>query len=590
MSRRRRGAAPTAKPRLLTRVWSLLPPLLCTASLACRPAGGLRFELSFPQSLSQEPLDGRMLLLISSDDKKEPRFQITHYSDTQLVFGLDVDRLKPGEPAIIDGSSYGYPLKSINDVPPGEYWVQGLFHRYETFHRADGHTLKLPMDRGEGQLWNRAPGNFYSAPRKMRVDPRSRGLMPIPLDKEIPPISPPEDTKYVKHIKIQSKRVSEFWGRPMHLGAIILLPEGFEEHPQSRYPLMIQHGHFQRTIRGFRTTPPLALFGEVPGPKPPLLADPDYNAAREESGYQFYRDWTGPNFPRMIQVILQHANPYYDDSYAVNTANMGPYGDAIVYELIPHIEKTFRGIGQSWARCLYGCSTGGWESLGTQIFYPDEYNGTWSSAPSPIDFRAYTSVNIYEAKNAYYVDSQWKRTPRAGLRDHLGGLRNTLLEIHQAEHVLGTRGRSGGLRDAYQASWAPVGEDGYPKPIWDPLTGEIDHSVTDYMRENYDLRYVLERDWKKIGPKLRGKIHLYTGDMDNWYLPNSVYLMEAFLESTKDPYYDGEVKYGDRFVHCWSGGETSLTRSTRTQEIAREMEAHLLKTAPPGADTRSWRY
>ena len=560
----------------------------------CGPRQGLRFGIYFPEERSEEALDGRVLLLISDDDKKEPRFQITRDGNSKLVFGVDVEGLEPGELAAIDEKSFGYPLKSISEIQPGEYWVQALLHRYETFHRADGHILKLPMDRGEGQQWEEAPGNFYSAPRKMRIDPGNDQMIEISLDEEIPPIPEPEDTKYVKHIKIQSKLVSEFWGRPMYLGAILLLPEGFEEHPEARYPLIIQHGHFQRTIRGWRETPPLETFtrrgSKPPGPKDPRREDPDYNPRQLQAAYQFHKDWTGPDFPRMIHVVLQHANPYYDDAYAVNTANIGPYGDAIAYEVIPHIEKNFRGIGDAWARGLYGCSTGGWESLGTQIFYPDEYNGTWSSAPSPIDFRAYTSVNLYEDKNAYYLDSEWKRTPRPGLRDYLGGLTSTLQSIHQMGLAAGTKGRSGSLRDAYAAAFAPVGEDGYPRPPWDPITGEIDPSAVEYMRENYDLRYVLERDWKTLGPKLKGKIHLYTGDMDNWYLPNSVYLMEAFLESTKDPYYDGVVEYGDRFPHCWSGGETDLSRQMRRQELAREMAEHMIKTAPPGADTTSWLY
>ena len=568
--------------------------ILCLCA-SCQQGSELLFHLSFPEERSSEPLDGRLLLLISDNESDEPRFQVNRNDDTQLIFGTDVESLAPGEAATIDSGASGYPLANITDIPPGEYWVQGFLHRYETFHRADGHILKLPDgDRGDGQKWNIAPGNFYSVPQKMFIDPQKGQTLEISLTKEIPPISVPQDTKYVKHIRIESELVSKFWGRPMYLGAILLLPEGYEEHPKARYPIVIQQGHYQRTIRGWRKTPPLETFArsgdKPPGPKDPRRQDEGYNPFSLERAYQFYKDWTGPDFPRVIHVILQHSNPYYDDSYAINTANMGPYGDALTYELIPHIEREFRGIGQPWARTLYGCSTGGWESLGVQILYPDDYNGTWSSAPSPIDFRAYTSVNIYEEKNAYFLESAWKRTPRPGLRDQHGLLLSTLQEIHQLVQVLGTKGRSGHLRDAYQAAWGPVGEDGYTKPLWNPVTGEIDPSVADYARENYDLRYILERDWKTLGPKLKGKIHLHTGDMDNWYLPNSVYLMEAFLESTTDPYYGGEVGYGDRFPHCWGGGETSLSRGTLRQDLIGQMADHLIQTAPPGADTTSWRY
>ncbi|MCH7597224.1 MAG: hypothetical protein IID35_11800, partial [Planctomycetes bacterium] len=216
----------------------------------------LRFGISFPSSRSQVPLDGRMLLMFSTDDSKDPRFQINSGVNGQQIFGVDVDGLKPETDAIFDRTVLGYPLASLDRIPPGDYWVQGLLHRYETFRRADGHVVKLPMDRGEGQHWNRAPGNLYSTPRKIRIDPSKDELIRITLDQEIPPIEPPKDTKYIKHIKIQSKMLTKFWGRPMHLGACVLLPEGFDEHPEARYPLIINHGHFPRTFEGFREEPP----------------------------------------------------------------------------------------------------------------------------------------------------------------------------------------------------------------------------------------------------------------------------------------------------------------------------------------------
>ena len=386
----------------------------------------LRFGVLFTEELEKGPLDGRMLLMISNDESREPRFQISSRSpNAQLIFGIDVDGVLPGDIAIFDANVFGFPLKSISEIPAGEYSVQALLHKYETFHRADGHVVKLPMDRGEGQRWNQA------------------------------------------------------------------------------------------------------------------------------------------------------------------------HGDAITYELIPYIEKKFRGIGEGWARTLYGGSTGGWESLAVQIFYPDEYNGTWTFCPDPIDFRAYVLVDIYEHSNAYYVDSQWKRTPIPGFRSYLGEVLATNEEANHLELVIGTNSRSGGQYDIWQAVFGPVGEDGYPKPIWDKRTGKIDHSVAEYWRENYDLRYILERDWKTLGPKLKGKIHIYTGDMDNWYLNNAVYLMEEFLKSTKAPYYDGTVKYGDRHPHCWCGdyeNPLSISMLTVNQRFAPIMVKHILKAAPPGADTISWRY
>ena len=552
--------------------------------------GRLRFGISFPEEQSAEALDGRVLLMFSTDESREPRFQISDGPNTQLVFGIDVDGLSPGENALFDGSVLGYPINSLSNVPAGEYWVQGLLHIYETFHRADGHVVKLPMDRGEGQHWNRAPGNLYSTPQKVYVDPSKDQIITVNLDQKIPPIPDPPETKYIKHVKIQSKLLTEFWGRPMFLGAHVLLPEGFEKHPEARYPLCVFHGHFPYTFGSFREEPP------DPDLEPEYSVRfdwPGYNKTQQEYAYKFYKYWIAPDTPRMLIIEIQHANPYYDDSYAVNSANIGPYGDAITYELIPYIEEKFRGIGEGWARFLYGGSTGGWEALAVQVFYPDDYNGCFAACPDPIDFRAYTLVNIYEDENAYFLKSPFKKTPRPGRRNYLGQVSCTLEETNLRELVLGTNSRSGDQWDIWQAVYSPMGEDGYPKPIWDKMTGEIDKEVAEYWRENYDLSYILQRDWKTLGPKLKGKIHIYCGDMDNYYLNNAVYLVEEFLESTTDPHYDGDVDYGDRAEHCWNGDQTrpnALSRLRYNQMYVPKILDRIKKAAPPGADLTSWRH
>jgi hypothetical protein len=557
---------------------------------AKKPECRLRFGVQFPAERSTSPLDGRMLLLISTDGSAEPRFQISDGSETQMVFGLDVNGLKPGEPAVFDGAVFGYPLESLAELPPGEYWVQALLNRYETFRLASGFTVKLAPDKGEGQRWNAKPGNLYSQPMRMHLEPGRDELIRIVVDREIPPIPDPPDTKYIKHLKIQSERLTRFWGRPMFLGANVLVPEGYEEHPEARYPLIINHGHFPYTFEGFRETPP------DPDLKPdysPRFRLSGYNRIQQEYAHAFYKYWIAGDTPRFLIVEIQHANPYYDDSYAVNSANLGPYGDAITYELIPALEKKFRGIGQGWARFLYGGSTGGWEALGVQVFYPDEYNGCWAACPDPIDFRAYTIVNIYEHKNAYYLDSRWKKTARPGQRNYLGEVSTTLEDSNHRELVLGTHSRSGDQYDIWEAVFSPAGEDGYPKRIWDKMSGEIDPAVAAYWREHYDLRYILERDWKTLGPRLKGKIHIYCGDMDNYYLNNAVYLMEAFLKNTKDPYYDGEVDYGDRAEHCWNGDHTrpnAISRLRYHQMHIPKIMARIAASAPEGADLKSWRY
>ncbi len=562
----------------------------------CAPNNGhdsaapLSVAVSFDPELGSEPLDGRMLLLLATGDDDEPRLQVSAGVDAIQIFGVDVESLAPGQEAIFDADVFGYPLLSLADVPPSEYHVQALLHKYETFQRADGHTVKLPMDRGEGQHWNRAPGNLYSTAQRLAIDPSEGHRITLRLDQKIPEIVPPEDTQYIKHVQIESPLLSQFWGRPMHLGAHVLLPEGFEEHPAARYPLVIFHGHFPRDFGGFRETPP----------------DPDlecqhserfgvdcYNRIQQQEAHDFYQAWTGPGFPRMLIVQIQHANPYYDDSYAVNSANLGPYGDAITYELVPYLEETFRGLGEGWARFLYGGSTGGWEALAAQVFYPDEYNGCFAACPDPIDFRAYTSVNIYRDTNAYYDTGAFRKIERPAHRDYLGHIKTTVQDYNHMELALGTHGRSGDQFDIWEAVYSPVGDDGYPQRLWDKLTGEIDPVVAEHWREGYDLRHILERDWKTLGPKLAGKIHIYCGDMDNYYLNNAVYLMEDFLESTTAPYYAGEVAYGDRAEHCWNGDPDNGNHISRLRyntmfvpKILERIEA----LAPAGADLKSWRY
>jgi hypothetical protein len=371
----------------------------------------------------------------------------------------------------------------------------------------------------------------------------------------------------------------------------VLLPWGFEEHPEARYPLVIYHGHFPQTFGGFREEPP----------DPDLKCERSerfhldcYNRTVQEQAHQFFKDWTGPKFPRFILVEIQHPNPYYDDSYAVNSANLGPYGDAITYELLPYLERKYRGLGAGWARFLYGGSTGGWEAMAAQVFYPDEYNGAWIACPDPIDFRAYTVVNLYEDQNAYWMEGPWARVPRPGMRNYLGQVSATLEGMNRLELVLGTRSRSGEQWDIWEAVYSPVGADGYPRRIWDKRSGAIDKEVAAHWREHYDLGHILERDWEKgLGAKLEGKLHIYVGDMDNYYLNNAVYLVEAFLESTKNPPYGGAVDYGDRAEHCWNGDQTrpnAISRLRYHQLYAPKILERLLKSAPEGADLKSWRY
>jgi hypothetical protein len=534
------------------------------------------------------------MLLFSNDFSDEPRNQVDHTIKSQVAFGQTVKDWKPGTTIAIDPSADGYPVLRIADLPPGTYNVQALLNRYETFHLADGRVLDLPPDQGEGQHWNIKPGNFYSKPQKITLGAGAKidgaATLTLALDQAIAPIKPPADTKYIRHIRIQSKLLSKFWGRPMFLSAAVLVPEGFDEHPQAHFPLIIFHDHFVPDFDGFRTEPP------DPNLKPDYnerfhLAG--YNRIEQEEAYKFYQQWKGEKFPRVLIVKLQHANPYYDDSYAVDSVNVGPYGSAIEKELIPAIEKQFRGLGTGWSRFVYGGSTGGWEALAVQIFNPDYYNGAFGACPDPVDFHAYTYINLYDDKNAVYLDGPIKRIAQPAMRDYLGRTIWSMPDAMAYELMLGDHGRSTEQWDIWQAVFSPIGPDGYPKTIFDKRSGVIDHDVANYWREHWDLTEYLKRNWKTIGEKLRGKLHIYVGLSDSYFLNDAVYKIEEALAGFQNPAFDGEVKYGARDEHCWNGDPNTPNAYSRlrynTMYLPKIIE-RIDKTAPQGADLTSWRY
>ena len=558
-------------------------------SLAPIAANAENFRIEVPASAPEATYEGRLLLVMSKDGAKEPRFQVDRDFRSAQIVGIDVSGLKAGSSAIIASDVTGYPAPDLSHVPAGRYYVQAVLHKYDTYKLANGKVVKLPAARGAGQNWRKEPGNLLSTPRQVDFDPKRPGEIAIALDRVNPPIAEPKDSEFVRHFKFRSAKLSKFWGRDVFITGHVLVPKDFDRHPEARYPLVVFHGHFPETFGGFRTTPP----------DPDLKCEyserfdiPCYNRVEQQEAYDFYKQWVSDKQPRMLIVEIDHSNPYYDDSYAVNSANLGPYGDAITHEFIPALEKQFRGIGQGWARFLYGGSTGGWEALGVQVKYPDDYNGAFAACPDSVDFRQFKVIDIYKGENAFWREGPFTRVERPVGRNYLGHVAFTAEMENRYERVLGEKSRSGAQWDAFFAVFSPMGEDGYPSPLWDKRTGVIDPKVAEYWRENYDLRYIMERDWKTLGPKLQGKVHIYVGDMDNFYLNNAVYLMEDFLKKA-DPPYQGEVDYGDRAEHCWNGDHENPNAISRLRynsffmpKILKRIEA----SAPKGADLSSWRY
>jgi enterochelin esterase-like enzyme len=549
--------------------------LPCAVPAQAGPAR-LRFDISFPASVHPAPITGRVYVMISPSMNPEPRLQVGFWGDHPPFFARDVSELKPGEQAVIDGHTLGYPTRSLADIPPGDYYVQALVNIYTECHRADGHTVWVHMDHWDGQQFNVSPGNIYSKVQKVHLDPKAGYDVKLSLTQVIPPARIPPDTAWVKRIKIQSKMLSRFWGQPIYLGAVVLLPKGYASHPHVYYPVIYVQGHF--SLR-----PPFRFTTE-PGSPPAFFASfmKSYNL---ETGYQFYQAWSSDHFPRMIAVTFQHPTPYFDDSYAVNSANNGPYGDAIMTELIPYIETHFRVIRKRYARVLTGGSTGGWESLALQVKHPDFFGGTWTLYPDPIDFRHYQLVDIYNEPNAFFQPGHhWMQVPRPMMRRNNGQVEMTMQQMSQLEAVLGSHGRSGQQFEAWEAVYGPVGGDGYPKPLWNKLTGKIDPSVAQYMRaQGYDLTYYLKKNWAQLGPKLEGKLHIYVGDMDTYYLNLAVYDLQNFLERTTNPHYAGTFGFGrPEKGHGWQ----PVNQATLVQWMA----AHITRDAPPGTDTSAWKY
>lgn len=509
---------------------------------------GPAIEIVIAPAARGEATTGMVYVAISRENQRTP---IEQSGPTGApLFSRYVEGLAPGAAATLGVSDRGHPISSLRDLPAGEYWMQPFVNVYTKFARADGHTVWLHMDQWEGQNWKRSPGNLFGDPVRISWDPGAATPVRLVADKVIPPIPPLPDADFVRRIKIRSEILSKWWGHPIYLGATVLLPKGYDANPGIRYPVNYQHGHFSTAAPGG--------FGR---------------------GGDFDKYWLAEATPRVIYVTLQHPSPYYDDSYAVNSENNGPYGDAIMQELIPAVEDRFRVIRQPWARMLSGGSTGGWIALAHQVFYPDFYGGTFASCPDAVDFSYHQIVDIYKDPNAYFVDKEWMRVDRPNQRRPDGNIQSMMKDENHYELVVGDRSRSGGQWDIWEATYSPAGADGYPKRLWNKATGEIDKTVAETWKK-YDLRHVLQSNWPALGPKVAHKINVYMGDMDSYYLNNATEKLNEFLSKADNPKFTGEIVFERRAPHCWG---------PRGADLMNKMVTHIERYAPAGADVKSWR-
>ncbi|MBC7894584.1 MAG: hypothetical protein H7066_04170 [Cytophagaceae bacterium] len=512
----------------------------------------VRFEVEIPSSVRREATTGRAYVIFAKTNQAEPRLQISRVGTP--MFARDFDRVAPGGVAVVDGTDLGSPVWDLADIPPGDYWVQGVISVYSEFKRADGKVLWMHDDQWEGQQWNRSPGNLYSAPKQVRIDPTRPATVRLVADRVVPKIEMPANTAWVERFRFESPSLTKFWGRPVYLGATILLPRDYKTSTIS-YPVLYEQGHFS-------TAAPM----------------------RFAEGNELHGEWVKDTYPRVLVVTFQHPNPYFDDSYAVNSVNVGPYGDAIMKELVPEVEKRYRVIREPWARWLHGGSTGGWEALALQIYNPDFFGGTWAYCPDPVTFSDVEGINLYKDANAYYKQvTEWHRTPTINSREINGEVRQTSQQRNWMELVNGTKGRSGHQLDIWSATYGPLGEDGYFKPAFDKKTGVIDRSVAEYWREHHDLLQYLKKNWTTVGPRLVDKLHIYTGDADTYFLDRAPRELDAWMKTTSNPHYEGFFMYGDQKPHCWSG---PVSPSERLKEMAQ----HGLRHMPSGTTTPWWTY
>ncbi|HVG21238.1 MAG TPA: alpha/beta hydrolase-fold protein [Blastocatellia bacterium] len=482
----------------------------------------LRFEITVARGLIASPQSGRLFVMMNRNAQPEPRLTATITGvDAPPRLGRDVGNFAPGVVGVIDENAAAFPIEDLAHLPAGDYFVQAVFDS----------NIDLKSVN--------APGNLYSAVQKVRLDPARPATVKIELTQKVPPEQTPAETEYVRYVKIQSDLLSKFHGRPIYLRAGVILPKGYDEDASRRYPLRVSIGGY-----GVRFTAVQRMMS---------------------AGSDFRKTWLADDAPRMVLLHLDGDGPY-GDCYQVNSDNNGPYGDALTQELIPYVEQKFRCVGQPYARVLEGGSTGGWVSLALQVFYPDFFNGAWSGYPDGVDFHAFQLIDIYRDDNAYVNAHGFERPSE---RDLKGDVNFTVRHECRMENVLGAGdswAMSGQQWGAWNATYGPRGADGCPVALWDPKTGKINRGAVEHWKK-YDLRLVMERNWKTLGPKLRGKITVWVGDADEYFLNNAVHLLDEFL-SKADPAYGGKIIYGAGKGHGWM----ALSERRMMDEMAAAIE------------------
>lgn len=462
------------------------------------------FRVTCSPEVHATPYSGRVYVMLSRSDRPEPRFGPAWLNPAPF-FASDVKEWKPGTALLMDDSVLAYPV-APSKLPAGTYFAQAVA-RFNPNSRTIG--------GGEG--------NGYSAVARFEHDPQRPATVELCIDQVVAPPRFREGPR-LKEVDMPSKLLSDFHQREVRLRAAVALPAAHASEPDRRFPAVY-------VISGFGST--------------------HYGASEPTGG--------DGGFPH-LRVVLDAACPLGHHVFA-DSANNGPWGRALVEELIPEIEKRLRAIPEANARFLTGFSSGGWSSLWLQVRYPDTFGGVWSLAPDPVDFRDFQGIDLYAADANLFVDGQGRRRPLARKNDRV---LIWFQELSDREAVLG----HGEQLQSFEAVFSPRGEDGKPKPLWDRKSGTIDRAVAEAWK-NYDIRLILERDWKTLGPKLRGKLHVFAGEKDNYYLEGAVRRLQESLRRLGS---DAVIEIAPGRDH--SGLVDAELRARRLREMAEKFRNH----------------
>ncbi|MGE0533790.1 MAG: alpha/beta hydrolase-fold protein [Pirellulales bacterium] len=467
-------------PRLLSRVSiasivCLIEFIACLTPAAAEPSAESSRAPSFVVRLPAErpfaPCDARVFVFCSERAQPEPRLG-PNWFHPETFFAGDVKQLEPRREVTIGDGADGFP-DVLSRLPAGKYHVQALVDRDLDHHHP-----------------GRAPGNWYSEVMEIDFDPRGGVAATLVASEEIPPADPFPETELVKELVLESKLLSDFHGRVVRQRGAVVLPASYAADPQRRYPVLY-------IIPGFGGSYRSAL---------------RYQEAAVEAG---------PGETEFIRVVVEGDCKWGHHVFADSATN-GPRGASFVREYVPLVDEKFRTIAAPTARFLTGHSSGGWASLWLQVSYPDDFGGVWSTSPDPVDFRDFQQVDLYEQPPlSLYIDERGNRRPiaRQGTEPVLWfdsfGLMDDVI------------GRGGQLR-SFEAVFSPLGPDGQPARLWDRRTGRINHEVMRAWR-SYDIRLKLEENWAELGPRLAGKLHIWTGELDTFYLEGAVEKLASAL-------------------------------------------------------------